>query len=147
MSCRGMLMNNIVLWIMCQAYMEGAWGKIMRQCLFFFISFIISLRLLFGFLIFFTIVELSNENGELSWGGGYYANFLRCQNTRSLLKITFIFDRCSRSWAVVALVKYKWDSNNLKRYFHKIKNFVYGEINERSFSNPHTWCQICRHWW
>ena len=24
-------------------------------------------------------------------------------------------------------------------YFYMIKNFAYGEINERSFSNPHPW--------
>ena len=26
------------------------------------------------------------------------------------------------------------------RYFCKIENFAYGEISERSFSNPHPWC-------
>ena len=25
-------------------------------------------------------------------------------------------------------------------YFREIENFAYGEINERSFSNPHPWC-------
>ena len=29
-----------------------------------------------------------------------------------------------------------------KRYFCKIENFAYGEINERSFSNPHLWTVI-----
>ena len=24
-------------------------------------------------------------------------------------------------------------------YFYMIENFAYGEINERSFSNPHPW--------
>ena len=24
-------------------------------------------------------------------------------------------------------------------YFDRIENFAYGEINERSFSNPHPW--------
>ena len=28
------------------------------------------------------------------------------------------------------------------RYFCKIDNFAYGEIDERSFSNPHHWAQI-----
>ena len=30
-------------------------------------------------------------------------------------------------------------------YFCKIENFAYGEINERSFSNPHPWTKIHRH--
>ena len=25
------------------------------------------------------------------------------------------------------------------RYFYKIENFAYGEINEQNFSNPHPW--------
>ena len=28
------------------------------------------------------------------------------------------------------------------RYFCEIKNFAYGEIDERSFSNPHPWKQL-----
>ena len=27
-------------------------------------------------------------------------------------------------------------------YFCEIENFAYGEINERSFSNPHPWDEI-----
>ena len=27
-------------------------------------------------------------------------------------------------------------------YFWNIKNFAYGEINEQSFSNPHSWCAL-----
>ena len=48
-----------------------------------------------------------------------------------------IFDRCRRSWAAVAPFKYKCDSNNSRGTFGQIENFAYGEINERSFSNPH----------
>ena len=29
----------------------------------------------------------------------------------------------------------KWSN----RYFDRIENFAYGEINEQSFSNPHPW--------
>ena len=28
-------------------------------------------------------------------------------------------------------------------YFCNVENFAYGEINERSFSNPHPWMQCC----
>ena len=31
------------------------------------------------------------------------------------------------------------------RYFCKIENFAYGEINERSFSNPHPWSHLTVH--
>ena len=27
-------------------------------------------------------------------------------------------------------------------YFCEIENFAYGEINERSFSNPHPWTNV-----
>ena len=65
-------------------------------------------------------------------GGGYSVNFLRSvifrifqcyQNTRYLLKITYIFDRCRRSSA--------------KKYVCKIENSAYGDLNERSFSTTH----------
>ena len=57
------------------------------------------------------------------WGGGYKANFLRSvifrifhyyHNTRFLLNITFIFERCRRSSDAEVPVKYKCDSNNLR---------------------------------
>ena len=31
------------------------------------------------------------------------------------------------------------------RYFSRIENFVYGEFNERSFSNPHPWLRKALH--
>ena len=33
---------------------------------------------------------------------------------------------------------WKWFKES-NRYFWKIEHFAYGEINERSFSNPHPW--------
>ena len=36
--------------------------------------------------------------------------------------------------------------NESKRYFCKIENFAYGEINKHSFSNPHPWTESSRHW-
>ena len=33
-----------------------------------------------------------------------------------------------------------------KRYFRKIENFAYGEINERSFSNPHPCTKLSKIW-
>ena len=47
----------------------------------------------------------------------------------------FIFDRCCRSSAAVTPVKYECDANNL-RYFCKIENFAYGEINEGALVTP-----------
>ena len=47
--------------------------------------------------------------------------FQNYQNTHYLLKITFIFDRCRRSSAAVAPVKYKCDSNNLRITFARSK--------------------------
>ena len=35
---------------------------------------------------------------------------------------------------------YTWFKES-KRYFCQIENFACGEINERSFSNPHPWCR------
>ena len=62
------------------------------------------------------------ECQSLIRGGGCKANFLHSvifrifqyyHNTCYLLNITFISDRCHRSSAAVAPVKYKCDSNNL----------------------------------
>ena len=33
------------------------------------------------------------------------------------------------------------------RYFDRIKTFAYGEINERSFSNPHPWAVLINSLW
>ena len=49
-----------------------------------------------------------------------------------------IFDMGCRSSATVAPVKHKTDSNDLRGTFTR-SNFVYGEINEQSFSNTHPW--------
>ena len=51
----------------------------------------------------------------------YFPNFSVSSNTRYLLNIAFIFDRCRRSWAAVAPVKYKCDSNNLRGTFARTK--------------------------
>ena len=62
--------------------------------------------------------------GTLGWGlwnwfppMHYFHNFL---NTCQLLNITFIFDRCCHSWAVVATVKYEWDSKLHLKNFPKL---------------------------
>ena len=57
-----------------------------------------------------------------------------CQHMVYLLYITSMFDRCRRSSAAVTPVKYERDSKNLTGRC-KIKNFLFREINERSFSN------------
>ena len=62
----------------------------------------------------------------------YFPHFSGSWKHRLFLSITFIFDRWRRSSAAATLVKYECN-----RHFCKIRNFAYGEINERSFSNPH----------
>ena len=65
-------------------------------------------------------------------------SFQHCQTTRWLLNITLILNRCRHSSAAVATVKYECDYKNITgNYFCKMENFVYGEISERSFRNPH----------
>ena len=49
-----------------------------------------------------------------------------------------IMKRCCRSSAAATPVKYECNYKKCKRYFCNIKNFAYGEIDERSFSNTHT---------
>ena len=49
----------------------------------------------------------------------YFPNFSAL--SKHILAIEFIFDRCRRISAAVALVKYKCDSNNLKGIFARSK--------------------------
>ena len=78
-------------------------------------------------------------------GGGYKANFLCSvtflifqyhQDTRQLLKITFIFDRCRRSSAAVAPVKYKCDSNNLRGSFARSKILFTEKLTNGALVTP-----------
>ena len=73
--------------------------------------------------------ELAKIISALGWGllsqlppFHYFPNFECRQNTR-YINITFIFDRCRRCSAAVT----------------PVKSFACGEINERSFNNPHPW--------
>ena len=81
----------------------------------------------------------------MSWGGGYKANFLRSvifrilqyyHNTCYLLNITFIFDRCRRSSAVVAPVNYKCDSNNLRGSFGRSKILLTEKLTNGALVTP-----------
>ena len=56
-------------------------------------------------------------------------------NTVCLWNIMFISGWWRRSLAAVAPVKYECDM----RYFCKMENFAYGEINEGSLNNFHLW--------
>ena len=58
------------------------------------------------------------------------------QNTRYLLNIAFIFDRCRRSSAAVAPVKYKFDSNNVRGTFARTKILHTEKLRSGAFSNP-----------
>ena len=50
----------------------------------------------------------------------------------------------------IATAQLLWHLSNMdaiqesNRYFYEIENFAYGEVNERSFSNPHLWCLYLR---
>ena len=66
-----------------------------------------------------------------------FFQFLPSPKTGHLLNIIFllfIFDGCCYNWAVVTPVKYESHANS---YFCKFENFLTGEINEWSLSNPH----------
>ena len=84
-------------------------------------------------------------------GGGYKANFLRSviftifqnnENTGYLYDITFIFDRCHRSWA-----HRSWAAETPDKYERDWKDITYTllnqsfpateKINEWNVSNPH----------
>ena len=68
----------------------------------------------------------------------YFLNFFSIIKTHVFYWISrSFFDRCHCSLAVVAPVKYKCDSNNLRGTFARTKSFANGEIKEWSFSNPH----------
>ena len=78
-------------------------------------------------------------------GGGYLANFLRSviflifqyyQNTRYLLQIKFIYDRCRRSSAAGAPVKYTCDSKNLKGTFAISKILLVEKLTNEALVTP-----------
>ena len=65
-----------------------------------------------------------------------FSMFQNYQNPGCLYNVTPTFDRCHCSWAAVAWqiwTRFKI----LKSFFCKIKICRNGEINERSFCNPH----------
>ena len=73
----------------------------------------------------------------------YFTIFQHHQYTCWLLNITFIFDRCHCSLPAMTPAKYGCDAKNLNRYFGRTENFAYGENNEWSLSNPHSWNCHC----
>ena len=52
------------------------------------------------------------------------------------LNIVFIFDRCRRSSAAVAPVKYKCDSNNQRGTFARTKILLTGKLTNRALVTP-----------
>ena len=71
-------------------------------------------------------------------GGGYLANFLGIVKTHVRYWISRLYlagiSAAELRWylSIMKVIKKKYN-----RYFCKIENFAYGEINERTFSNPH----------
>ena len=89
--------------------------------------------------------DICDHYDVMSWGGGYKANFLHYvifrifqyhHNTCYLLNITFIFDRCRRSLAAVAPVKYKCDSNNLRGSFGRSKILLTEKLTDGDLVTP-----------
>ena len=68
----------------------------------------------------------------------YFRFFKHCQNTRYLLNITFIFDRCRRSWAAVTPVKYECDSKNLTGNFARSKILHTQKLMKGALVTPDT---------
>ena len=67
----------------------------------------------------------------------YFPNFFQhCQNTCWLLNSMFIFDRCRRSSAAVAPVKYKCDSNNLRGTFTRSKILLTEKLTNGALVTP-----------
>ena len=65
----------------------------------------------------------------------YFLNFQHCQNTRQLLNMMFIFGRCQPQPGYIWQLWMWFEECNV--YLCHIEKFAYGEINERSFTNPH----------
>ena len=89
--------------------------------------------------------QASAEFVRYTWGGGYKANFLGSvifwffqyyHNTRYILNITFIFDRCRHSSAAVAPVKYKCDLNNLRGTFARTKILLTEKLTNGALVTP-----------
>ena len=62
--------------------------------------------------------------------------FQRYQNTRKLLNITFILDRCCRSSAAVAPAKYKCDTNNLRSTFQRSEILLMEKLTNGALVTP-----------
>ena len=82
------------------------------------------------------------------WGEGYKAIFLRAVIFwffSALSKHTLAIEYHIYIWQVLPQLScgdtcqiWMWlEESNM--FFCHIENFAYGEINERSFSNPHPW--------
>ena len=80
-----------------------------------------------------------------SWGGGYKADFLRSvifpifhnnQNNGYLYDITFLFDRCHRSWAAETPDKYEHGWKYLTYTFAKSKFPIIDKLTTGALVTP-----------
>ena len=87
----------------------------------------------------YEVIVMSLTLQLLGWGLLYPASPFCCyffkvfsnfQNTRCLFNISFIFDRCCRSWAAETPVKYESETKHLTNMFTKSETFSFGWINE-----------------
>ena len=63
-----------------------------------------------------------------------------------VFNITFIFDRCRRSSAAVAPVKYERDSNNPERYFTRSKILLMEKLTNGALVTPTLDSRHLTHW-
>ena len=73
-----------------------------------------------------------------------FSIFQRCQETRELLNIMLIFDRCHRSSAARAPVKYTRDSKNLRGTFARSKILLAEKLTNGALVTPTPRCD--RRW-
>ena len=98
-------------------------------------------------------VSLENESwNQLGWGFlkqfptfHCFPNFQHHRNTRLILNITVIFDRCRRSSAAVTPVKYKCYSENLKGTFARSKTLFTEKLTNGALVSPSQF-PVSSHW-
>ena len=101
-------------------------------------------------LIIFWFFKTSQSTSHVEWANLLhfiiFAIFQNNEITGCLYVITFIFDRCYRSWAAETPNKYECGWKYLTYTFVWIKISRRREINEWIFSNPHTCWISCPNW-
>ena len=79
----------------------------------------------------------------------HFPHFQHCQNTCLLLNILFMFNRCGRSSAAMAPVKYNCNLNNLRGTFTRSKILLTEKLTNGALVTPTPdWrLTFCKRWW